>query len=126
MKVDGVDWRWASIYVALNHTRDQIISEGLANIIPFRVTKNGRQYNGTYPTVKTVYEDQKNEQQREQNPDEAGTRWKWHRDPKQYKEEDRRRILGKVVESLTIATFKNHFYKWDNQIRKQKTRGAIA
>ena len=43
MKVDGVDWRWASIYVALNHTRDQIISEGLANIIPFRVTKNGRQ-----------------------------------------------------------------------------------
>ena len=61
LEIEGADYKWASVYGALTNTRDQVIAKGMAKLIPFRVTKTGKVYNGTYPTVKTIYTDKKNE-----------------------------------------------------------------
>ena len=53
-------------------------------------------------------------------------KWKWTKDPKNYSEEDKRRILAKVVEIMTLTTFTTHFYTWKGKIYKQAKGGAIG
>ena len=102
---EEMDYRWASIYVALTNTRDRVIGKGLANIIPSRRKNNGKNPRGTPPTV---FIDEKEE------------RWLWQRQPNKYSEEDKRKILGEVVESVITASFSNHFYKWNNKVKRQR------
>ena len=90
---------------------------GLANLIPYRRSKKGgRAPGGTEPTVRTVYTDEKTD----------SNRGAWHRKPGSYTEEDKRVIMSEVLESAILATFNNHFYKWNNSIHRQKRGGAIG
>ena len=53
-------------------------------------------------------------------------RWKWPKDPQKYSEEEKRRIMGKLVEILIKTTFQTHFYKWNRKIFKQREGGPIG
>ena len=80
------------------------------------MSKGGKKPGGQPPTVRTVYTDE----------DETSDRWQWHRRPNQYTEEDKREIMAKVLECMIGATFRNHYYKWNNQLRRQAKGGAIG
>ena len=43
-----------------------------------------------------------------------------------YTEQEKRRILGKVVEVAVKTTFHTHFYQWGGKIYRQKKGGAIG
>ena len=43
-----------------------------------------------------------------------------------YSEEEMMTIMGHVVETIVKATFKDHFYKWDGQIRRHKKGAAMG
>ena len=58
--------------------------------------------------------------------DEKGDRWKWGRNVDGFTEEEKKIIMGHVVETMVMATFKNHFYKWDGQVRRQKKGAAMG
>ena len=42
MEFKDIYFKWASVYVALNVSRNEIGRDGLASIVPSRVTRNGR------------------------------------------------------------------------------------
>ena len=69
---------------------------------------------GSRPTVLTAKDDLLRE------------RWVFHRNPKNYREEDKRRLLGRVTEILVKATFKNHYYKWGEDVMRQEDGGSIG
>ena len=106
---EDVDWTWASVYVALNMTQVEINKEGLQDLVPRRLAKTGRR-----PTVLTAVEDEKR------------TRWIWKKPPKFLIKEDRRRILGKVIEIMIRTTFGHHYYKWGEDVMRQVSGGAIG
>ena len=86
-------------------------------MIPFRKSKKGgRAPGGKEPTVRSVSTDEK----------EESDRWSLNRKPQSYTEKDKRLIMSEVLESATMATFNNHFYKWNNSILRQKKGGAIG
>ena len=93
----------ATMYLALTHTQAEINRRGLSRLVPTRRFKYGSR-----PQISRVMDDEK------------GDRWKWGRNVDSFSEEEKRTIMGHVVETMVMATFKNHFYKWDGQVRRQR------
>ena len=77
---------------------------------PPGICPNQKQQTRKDPTVKTI------------SADENQTReWRWQTKPEnldRIRDEDKQRILAKVA--------KNHLYKWDNKILRQRLGGAIG
>ena len=59
---------------------------------------------GNKPTVLTVDDESKKQ------------RWKWRKSPGSYTDDDKKRLLGKVMEVMVVATFKYHTFKWHDKI----------
>ena len=58
---EDVDYHWASIYLALNMTREQVIREDLGMLVPRRRSNQGKD-----PTVLTIETDEKVDKKRGQ------------------------------------------------------------
>ena len=106
---DGIDLKWATMYVAMTNTQLQINQKGIQDIIPGRRHKNGER-----PGIRGAIDDPE------------GERWRWFKSISKYTEDDTRKVMAHVTESLVLATFKDHFYRWDGQTRRHTKRGAMG
>ena len=52
IKCEWIDIKWATIYIALNRTQDQIYRERMLDIVPFCTNLEGRR-----PTILTIDQD---------------------------------------------------------------------
>ena len=109
MIFEGVDYGWATRYVALNMSQEDINREKLYKIIPRRKSRAGQR-----PTVRTYTEE------------ESKVRWRYVRTPEQLTQLEKKRIMSKVVGIMVRATMDNHYYKWDQDIKRQVTGGGIG
>ena len=109
MEFDGIDYTWASKYIALNMSRIEVIREDLQTLVPKKIAKTGSK-----PTVLTV------------DMDESKERWKFYKDPGKFNKEEKKRVMGKVCEILVKVTFGHHFYKWGDTVRRQASGGSIG
>ena len=108
LEVSGIDYKWASMYIALTCTQAEINQCSLEDVVPVR-----RYRTGARPQVENV-------------SDSSPGSWRWYRDPSHYSREDRRRLLGKLVEVAVRTTFETHFYQWGGRIYRQGRGGAIG
>ena len=111
MTFEGVDYGWATRYIALNMTQQQINLQGLHRIIPRKIAKSGKR-----PTVRTYEKEEKS------------IRWRYSKDktPDKLDERERRKVMSKVVGIIVRTTMSNHFYKWGNEIKLQMAAGNIG
>ena len=56
-------------------------------------------------------------------PKDPESRWQYPRPPRG---QERRKLMGKVLEVAIKATFKNHIYLYRNELYRQKAGGAIG
>ena len=108
LEVSGMDTKWASLYLALTCSQAEITRSCLADVVPSRRYKFGQR-----PGIENV-------------SDESPGAWKWFKAPETYTEEDKRRLLGKLVEVAVRTTFETHFYQWGGRLYRQKKGGAIG
>ena len=144
LQVDNVDYRKASLYLALTVPQEEIESEGLTNLVPKRKVNRGRK-----PSIRTSImsgplprEDRRDkgldvEWDREEEL-EVGSRQdpeppKTAKDPAknwtfpgEVPPESRRKLLGKVIEVAIRTTFSNHVYLYNNKLYKQTRGGSIG
>ena len=73
-----------------------------------------RHNRGRRPTILTV------------DSEDSKERWIWKKHPDSFSPQEKRKLLGKVVEILVKVTFENHFYKWNNNIYRQTRGGPIG
>ena len=106
LKVDGIDWIWATKYIALNWTRQEVNTRGMGVLIPSRKYRMGKN-----PSVLTISVDDKKE------------RWKMYRHPDTFTKEEKSLVLGAMVEIMVQATFKHHFYRWKGEVYRQLKGG---
>ena len=52
--------------------------------------------------------------------------WVWPKSPKHYSDEEKGRLMEKVVEVAVNTTFETHFYQWGGQLYRQRRGGAIG
>ena len=95
LNIVGVDYVWAGLYIALNSSQGDVYTSGLDGIIPYR-----RFNYGPRPGIDNVNKNSKN-------------CWKWPKDQMKYSEEEKTRLLGKVVEIAVKCTFETNFYQWE-------------
>ena len=48
----------------------------------------------------------------------AELRWKWEKPMEEFSEEEKKILMGKVVELMVLETFRTHYYKWGGAIFK--------
>ena len=109
MNFEGIDYKWATKYIALNMKKHEITRADLHRIVPQKLAKYGSR-----PTVLTWEEDEKRE------------RWKYTRDPNKLTDKEKKKVMGMVTEILVKTTFSHHYYKWDDSIRRQAKGGSIG
>ena len=56
----------------------------------------------------------------------ARYKWKWEKYPESYSHEEKRKILGRMMEIMILTTFRSHFYKWGNKIHQQRKGGQVG
>merc|ERR1712082_160137 len=88
LKWEGVDWWWATRFVALAMEEGEMIAKGLADIIPQKRAKSGKK-----PTLLTVEDDDKKERRKHPKPADELT------------QEDKQRIMGAITRCVIQITF---------------------
>ena len=53
-------------------------------------------------------------------------KWVWVQDPKTYTDEQKNRILAKMVEVMVKTVLSTYFYQWDGKIYHQAGGGPIG
>ena len=51
---------------------------------------------------------------------------KWYKPPEFYTNEEKSRVMAKVLQIMITTTFRTHHYKFNNKIYKQKTGGPMG
>ena len=74
---EGVDYRWAGRYVALNCSPEEITRDKLSKLIPFRKHNRCR-----WPTILTV------------DREDSKERWLWKKHSDSFSPQEKRKILG--------------------------------
>ena len=92
--------------MALNNTQEELCRRRVNHLIPVR-----RKRGGNRPGI-TGFMDAP-----------TGDIWKWVRDPEQYSPDEKKQVMAEVVRTMVMATFNNHYYKWDGSTKRQE-RGA--
>ena len=103
MKFEGVDWRWALVYLALTMTNGQKVDAGIQGLIPRRLVKKNDP-----PTIKTWEVDTKRE------------RWWYPKPPGFLTQDDKKIIMACVAEQMVLITFTSHCYMWEGEIYHQQ------
>ena len=111
MRMEGVYYREAAVYVSLTNTEEELKRKGIFHLVSERMRKQR-----TRPTVLSW----KTEHPRK--------RWSWQnkKTEKQMNETEKRRLMREVTENLTIAVFENHFYRWQGKNWKQMAGGGVG
>ena len=109
MVFDGIDYRWALVYLALTCTNRDKVDNNLQDVIPRRLRKHG-----SSPTVLTAEVDEKRE------------RWWYPVTPGKLSLEQKRKVMASVVQQMVKITFATHFYEWEGQIYQQVRGGPIG
>ena len=99
--LEGIEWKWASIYVTLNTKPWQVHSWGLIDVVPRRRFKSG-----PLPSVKGAGDPM------------AEYRWKWSKGPEKFTEQEKRILFSNVVEVMVLATL----LQMDRQCVQAKSR----
>ena len=147
LEVEEIDWKAASLYLALTVSRQDLVREGIAHLIARR--KQGR---GRKPTVccSRMSGPMTKEERRElekasvdevewENEDELvigergdpepkdfepDERWVYPREP--ITKEERKKIVGRIIEEAMKVTFNSHVYTYGNKLYIQRKGGAIG
>ena len=82
-----VDYGWAGRYVALNCSPEEITRDRLSKLVPNRKQNRGRR-----PTILTV------------DSEDSKERWLWKKHPDFFSQQEKRKLLGKVVDILVKRT----------------------
>ena len=106
LKFEDIDYHWATVYLALNMSREEVIREDMGMLVPIRRATQGKD-----PTVLSVETDEKID------------RWKWALPVDCFNEEDKKRIMARLVQVMVEATFQSHHYKWNSNVYKQEKGG---
>ena len=109
LKFEDMDYHWATVYLALNMSRDQIIREDMGMLVPRRRANQGKD-----PTVLTLETDEKID------------RWEWAIPVDSFNAHDKKRIMARTVQVMTETTFSTHHYKWNSKVFKQEKGGPIG
>ena len=109
LKQEGIDYRWALIYLALTATPVERVDLGLQGVIPKKISKFGRK-----PTVRTADADEKRE------------RWSYPVDPEKLSLIQKKKIQAGVVQQMIKLVFSTHFYEWEGVFYQQVTGGPIG
>ena len=109
IKMEGIDYRWATIYLRLTMSPHEIVDSKMQGIMPRKLSKFGKK-----PTIRTVNKDEKEE------------RWWWPKPVTFLTPEERKKVMGCVVEQLVKLVFNTHFYEWNGTIYRQVAGGPIG
>ena len=109
LKLENVDYLWASVYLACTMTPEQVTRERMNDCVPDRKHRSGQK-----PKVGSM---------RKKNSHEKLV---WREDPAKFKYGQKKRILARVVQTLIETTFNTHVYKWAGKVYKQRKGGPIG
>ena len=109
LEVEGMDYRWALIYLAMTTTPVKRVDQKLQDVIPRKRSKAGKK-----PTVLTSDVDEKKE------------RWWYPTPPGLLTRPQKRKILAAVLEQMTVMVFNTHVYEWQGQFYRQRSEGPIG
>ena len=109
MKWEGVDYRWALVYLALTCTNKDKVDNKLQGIIPRRKSNKNDP-----PTVLTSH------------TDEIVERWWYPTPPEKLTKEQKKLVMACVVEQMVRVVFNTHYYEWEGQFYKQIFGGPIG
>ena len=116
LNFDGVDYVWAGKYLAMTCSPVEIAESGLSEVVPKRKYKRG-----TRPGITT-----KETAGKKKEGEEEEKLTKWIFDRVDFTEEEKRKLLGKVIEVAVRTTFRNHVYQFEGQMRVQAEGGPIG
>ena len=88
LKIENVDYLWASMYLACTMTPEQVTRENMHDCVPDRRYKSG-------PKLKVGSMRKKNSHEK----------WVWREDPAKFTYDQKQRILARVVQTLIETTF---------------------
>ena len=101
MKFEGINYKWALIYLALTMTAHEKVDAHVQGLIPRRKTNKNHP-----PTIRTV------------DPEENLDRWWFSKPESLLTHKDKQIIMGCVVQQMLKQVFNSHYYMWDNKIFK--------
>ena len=103
MRIQGIDYKWALIYLKLTMSPLEVVDAGVQGILPRKKSKYGRK-----ATIKSA------------QMDESQERWWYPKPPGVLNEPEKRLIMGCVTEQLVKLVFRSHYYVWCNAIFRQQ------
>ena len=113
VEVKGVDSENVALFLACTMTQEKIDSEGLSHVVHSRKHKKGTRPGLTCKAVtggpKTRYSDNC-----------------WNPPTRKPGSRQIQRMVGCLIKVAIILVMKNHFYSFNNEIRKQKKERAIG
>ena len=101
----NIDYRMAGILVAANMTQEQIEREKLSEIVPRRKSKQGVRPG---PTTEELYRKRKFDEDGDEIEES-----KWRVVRRKLTRQDKRKLIGKVVEIATQAVMRNHVSQFE-------------
>ena len=99
LTVEGIDYKWAGIYLAITMTPLEKAEAKVQGILPRRTFKGG-----TPPSVKT---------------DQQENKWWFPKPVTLLTQQEKKNVLGCIAQQLVKLVFSTHFYLWDNKIFHQ-------
>ena len=109
LNMEGIDWRWALIYLAMTITPKERHDSGIREIIP--ISKRTR---GSKATILTS------------EVDEVRERWSYPTAPKNLSVYQKKRVLGCVVQQMVKLIFNTHVYEFNGVIYLQTEGGPMG
>ena len=109
--IQDVDYEEIGLYLSLNRNEKYLKEKGIEEYCPKRKSKNGRRPKITGSGIQTKKENRFRP---------------WKRPERESDEQKRRKMLTECLRIGLEAIMKNHTYKFQDVIRKQKEGGAIG
>ena len=121
LKISGIDFRAAQVYLASNLDMDGVKREGLKGLLPGRVSKKGVRPGPTTDelSVRTGMIASGPSAPRT-------TKWRATNPMTDLNDNQRRFILSKVIKIAVLRVFQNHVYSFNGQVYLQLAGGPIG
>ena len=113
VEVKGVNTEEVALYLACSMSQEEIDQEGLTDVVHRRRSNKGSRPGLTCKAITG-------------GPKIRGEDKSWLPPQKEPTSQQRKHMLGCLVKCTVKLVMKNHFYSFNNKIRKQKKGGAIG
>ena len=121
VKLSGVNWREAQVFLSSNMTEDKIKAEGLECMLPRRLWKYGPRPGNTTTELGERRDDPRKDPQANPRP----TKWT-QVDPDRLSEVEKRHLLSKVIGVAVLTVFRHHMYQFNGTTYRQAGGGPIG